>query len=128
MLLQPTAMRLIFRAVFACLALIAATLQSGAALADFLICNQSSAPGVYAAFGYYEETNGWTSAGWLVIPKGSCKAAGVGELKNPSYYFYAVKDDIYPWACFYGIPPAIAYLGGLRGIHRKRSREKSSPT
>jgi uncharacterized membrane protein len=106
MLLQPTAMRLIFRAMFACLALMAATLQSGAALADFLICNQSSAPEVNAAFGYYEKTNGWTSAGWLVIPKGSCEAAWVGELENTSYYFYAVKDDM-EWAAIGGQQEAL---------------------
>lgn len=86
--------RSVFSSVFACFTSIAAALLSTTAFADVQVCNKSSASEIAVAFGYYEQAKGWTSIGWSVIPKGSCRSVWVGVYRDSTYYLYAKGGGI----------------------------------
>jgi uncharacterized membrane protein len=77
-------MRLFLSAVFlAC--------GSGAALADFQVCNDSGIARSLA-IGYGSKDK-WTSEGWWIIPAGDCKAVISGPLQSRFIYWRATAPD-----------------------------------
>jgi uncharacterized membrane protein len=54
------------------IAVIAVLAPPTTASADFLVCNKSAQREIKVAFGFYDETNGWTGKGWWRVQKGRC--------------------------------------------------------
>ncbi|KAB0678759.1 DUF1036 domain-containing protein [Aureimonas leprariae] len=71
--------------------LFAAPFTSGAARADFRVCNGTQSL-VGVAVGYRAEA-GWTAEGWWQIPATTCKSVIEGPLSSRYYYLYAEDQD-----------------------------------
>jgi uncharacterized membrane protein len=73
------------------LALVAASLYSGSAVADFRLCNNTSSR-VGIALGY-KDAEGWTTEGWWNVSSRSCETLLRGTLVARFYYIYALDYD-----------------------------------
>jgi uncharacterized membrane protein len=73
------------------LALALTSLWSGAARADFRLCNNTSSR-VGIALGY-KDAEGWTTEGWWNISSRSCETLLRGALVARYYYIYALDYD-----------------------------------
>ena len=72
-------------------AVVALTAFSGAAAADFKLCN-NTANRVGVALGYKDQ-QGWASEGWWNIGANACETLLKGPLIARYYYIYAVDYD-----------------------------------
>lgn len=66
---------------------------TGAARADYFLCNKSSY--VLDSAIAYRDNNTWRSKGWLRLMPGSCSAALVGEIDGGTYYVFAHSIDVH---------------------------------
>jgi uncharacterized membrane protein len=78
--------RMLFVGLIAMMAVLA---PPTTASADFLVCNKSVQREIKVAFGFYDETNGWTGKGWWRVQKGRCARPFAGALTASVYYVYA---------------------------------------
>jgi len=81
----------LLRALAPALALAAGCLWSGAAAADFRLCNNTSSR-VGIALGY-KDADGWTTEGWWNVSSRSCETLLRGTLVARYYYIYALDYD-----------------------------------
>jgi uncharacterized membrane protein len=89
--LRPRFRRRLTAGPLAALALVAASLYSGAAVADFRLCNNTSSR-VGIALGY-KDAEGWTTEGWWNVSSRSCETLLRGTLVARFYYIYALDYD-----------------------------------
>ncbi|MTV30177.1 DUF1036 domain-containing protein [Rhodoblastus acidophilus] len=83
------------RLTAACAALVSACLLSGAARADFRMCNNTGAK-VSVALAYTNGT-GWVSEGWWNIKPSACETLLRGPLAAEFYYVYAIDEHGGEW-------------------------------
>jgi uncharacterized membrane protein len=89
--LRPRFRRRLTAGPLAALALVAASLYSGSAVADFRLCNNTSSR-VGIALGY-KDAEGWTTEGWWNVSSRSCETLLRGTLVARFYYIYALDYD-----------------------------------
>jgi uncharacterized membrane protein len=85
------------RRLWICLAIAAACVAAPSpSLADFNVCNRTSAKEIYVAIGLYRGGSGWESVGWYTIARNKC-ATLVNKLGDRYYYVYAEGDNKTIW-------------------------------
>ena len=79
----------------AAIVVLAVSLTSRPAAADFTVCSQYRET-IYVVYGYHDGSD-WLSDGWWVVPPGGCTVLLGGPLTNRYYYLYAEADDGGVW-------------------------------
>jgi uncharacterized membrane protein len=67
-----------------------------ASLAQFQVCNKTSAKEIYVALGLHREGKGWQSEGWYTIARRQCSAL-VDKMTGRYYYLYVESDNDTVW-------------------------------
>jgi uncharacterized membrane protein len=84
-----------FKRVGSCLAVAAAVMVStpSEGLAQFRICNRSSAASIDVAFGMHRGRSGWEAEGWFTVRNRQCATIAASELRERYFYLYGDAGD-----------------------------------
>ena len=80
----------------AAVGVIAGMAEPSASLADFKVCNRTSAKEIYIAFGVYHGRKGWESEGWYPAKRGECTRL-LDQMGDRYYYLYVEGDNDVIW-------------------------------